>query len=299
MNADGSPGVIAGVTVGAKSPAVLPIGVATIAIGILLLAIAVVVIVLAAVLRPADEHPRGELEEEPPIEAEPVRVEAEIDTPLSQWLWLVKWFLAIPHYFVLLFLWIAVAVLTFIAFFAILFTARYPRGMFDFNVGVLRWTWRVAYYSGAGGLATDRYPPFSLGEDEDYPTSFDVVYPERLSRGLVLVKWWLLAIPHYLVLSIIGGFGAGWWSGWYWSDGWQTASPAWGAGLIGLLVFVAVVMLLFTGRYPRPLFDFIIGLNRWVLRVGAYVMLMTDRYPPFRLDQGGREPEFLEAADQG
>lgn len=291
MNADGSPGVIADVTVGARSPAVLPIGVTMLALGVLLLIVAVVIIVLAAVSRPGE---RVEAEEAAvPLEAEPVRVEATIDSPLSQWLWLVKWFLAIPHYFVLLFLWIGVAVVTFIAFFAILFTARYPRGMFDFTVGVMRWTWRVAYYAGAGGLATDRYPPFTLGDDPDYATRFDVVYPERLSRGLVLVKWWLLAIPHYLVLAIIGG-GA-WSTGWYWGDGWRTAGPVWAGGLIGLLVFFAVVGLLFTGRYPRPLFDFIIGLNRWVLRVGAYVMLLTDRYPPFRLDQGGREPA-VEAA---
>ncbi len=278
MNSDGSPGVIADVTVGAKSPAVLPVGIALLVAGGLLLIAAVVVIVLFAVVGRSDDALPAQ-GETAPLEAEPVSLEASLDTPLSQWLWLVKWFLAIPHFFLLLFLWIGFVVLTFIAFFAILFTARYPKGIFDFNVGVLRWSWRVAYYAGTGGLGTDRYPPFSLDDDPDYPAHFDVAYPATLSRGLVLVKWWLLAIPHYMVLAVL--VGAGWWGG----RGW-----GYGGGLLGILVFIAAVALLFTRRYPQGLFDLIIGLNRWVMRVTAYVALMTDEYPPFRLDQGGEEP---------
>jgi hypothetical protein len=91
--------------------------------------------------------------------------------------------------------------------FAILFTGRYPRGIFDFNVGVLRWTWRVGFYSyWANG--TDRYPPFSLGEEPDYPARLDVRYPERLSRWLWVVKW-LLAIPHLILVGIFVGGWAG------------------------------------------------------------------------------------------
>ncbi|MGW2524481.1 DUF4389 domain-containing protein [Streptomyces sp. NPDC001617] len=208
----------------------------------------------------------------------PVRVNAVLDTPLSRWLWLVKWILVIPHYVVLFFLWIAFTVVGVIAFFSILFTERYPRPLFDFNLGVLRWSWRVAYYS-YGALGTDRYPPFSLGEEPDYPARLDIDYPEHLSRGLVLVKWWLLAIPQYIVIGFfLGGWHLGLWDG----------------GLVAVLSVIAAVTLAFTEKYPRDLYDLIIGLNRWVLRVAAYTALMTDAYPPFRLDMGGTEPGAAE-----
>ena len=136
----------------------------------------------------------------------PVRVDAELDVGLSRWLWLVKWILVIPHVFVLVFLWLAFIAVSFVAFVAIAVSGRYPRALFEFNVGVLRWTWRVCYYS-YGALATDRYPPFRLAEVEDYPAHLHVAYPEHLSRGLVWVKSWLLAIPHYLVVAFFVGGG--------------------------------------------------------------------------------------------
>jgi hypothetical protein len=214
----------------------------------------------------------------------PVQVEGELTEPLSRWLWLVKWLLLIPHAIALFFLWIAFSVVSIIAFFAILFTGRYPRGLFDFNVGVLRWTWRVVFYS-YDALGTDRYPPFSLDDEPDYPARLQIDYPESLSRGLVLVKWWLLAIPHYIVVAIFAGGAWASWSGA--GDDWVWASNG---GLIGILVLIAGIVLLFTGRYPRAIFDFVLGMDRWVIRVVAYAALMTDAYPPFRLDMGSREP---------
>ena len=216
----------------------------------------------------------------------PLHLDADLDPKLSRWLWLVKWVLAIPHYFVLFFLWVAFFVLSVVAFFAILFTGRYPRPIFDFNVGVMRWSWRVSYYA-YSALGTDRYPPFTLAEVEDYPAHLEVDYPAHLSRGLVLVKWWLLAIPHYLVLAFFAGGGV------YLANEATTSDQSywtWGSGLIGLLVLFAAVVLLVTGRYPQSIFDLVLGMNRWMLRVAAYAGLMTDQYPPFRLDQGGDDP---------
>jgi hypothetical protein len=186
---------------------------------------------------------------------------------------------------------VAFAIVTVIAFFAILFTGRYPRSLFDFNVGVMRWSWRVHHY-GYWALGTDRYPPFTLAEVPDYPAHLDVAYPERLSRGLIFVKW-LLAIPHFLVLAVF--VGGGLWLGTRVGDGddaWDNGSNA-GWSLVGLLVLIAALVLLFTGRYPKPIYDFVLGMDRWALRVGAYAALMTDRYPPFRLDQGGTDPGWV------
>lgn len=227
----------------------------------------------------------------------PLHVSGTLDPGVSRWLWLVKWLLAIPHYVVLFFLWIAFAVLTVVAFFAILFTGRYPRGLFDFNVGVLRWSWRVTFYA-YGVLGTDRYPPFSLSADVDYPARLDVDYPQQLSRGLVLVKWWLLAIPHYLLVSAFASSGMRTYGGSGGThegartamEGSQWMTQVGPPSLMSLLVLFAAIALLFTGGYPRGLFDFLLGLHRWGLRVVAYATLMTDRYPPFRLDQGGPDP---------
>jgi ABC-type sugar transport system permease subunit len=209
----------------------------------------------------------------------PVRLEGELQPGISRWLWLFKWFLLIPHLIVLGFLWTAFVVLTVVAFLTQLRGGRYPRRIFDFNLGVLRWTWRVNFY-GYGALGTDKYPPFTLGPAPDYPARLEIDYPQEQLTGHELLSAWLAGIPQYLIAGILGG-GAG---------------VAWAAehslftGLIGVLVLVAGIALLVYREYPRDLFDLVIGLNRWVTRVVAYGAVMTAAYPPFLLDQGEHEP---------
>ena len=214
----------------------------------------------------------------------PLAVRARLDPP-SRWLWLFKWLLLIPHYIILAFLWLAFTIVTLIAFFAILFTTRYPRSLFDFNVGVLRWSWRVNYY-GYAALATDRYPPFTLADVVDYPARLEIDYPQQLNRWLPLVKW-LLAVPHSLLVGAMFG------SGYVVATGAGSASSVAyvSLSLIEASVLISAVALLFTARYPAGLFDMAIGINRWSYRLVAYLALMTDQYPPFRLDQGGDDPE--------
>jgi hypothetical protein len=305
MNADGTAGVTAQLQAGIRSDLIAPVATTLIFTGVLLLVLGIPLLVLGAVLlgrglartRPAVTGgamaPPGAVGA-PALAAGayPARLAGVRDPNLSRWLWLVKWLLAIPHYVILLFLWFAFGVTTVIAGFAILFTGRYPHSLFTFNVGVLRWGWRVGFYT-YSALGTDRYPPFSLAP-ADYPAEFDVPYPERLSRGLVLVKWWLLAIPHYLILAAISG-GA-----YAWRGDWDRDAGRAGWSLLGVLVLIAGVALLFTARYPNGLFNLVMGINRWYFRVVTYAALLRDEYPPFRLDQGPLEPSAAEvhAAEQ-
>jgi Domain of unknown function (DUF4389) len=208
----------------------------------------------------------------------PVRLEGKLQPGLSRWRWLLKWLLLIPHLILLGFLWSAFVVLTVVAFLTQLRGGRYPRRIFDFNLGVLRWTWRVNFY-GYGALGIDRYPPFTLGPARDYPARLEIDYPEEQATGQQLLSAWLAGIPQYVIAGILGG-GAG---------------VAWAAehsiftGLIGVLVLVAAISLVVDGKYPPSLFDYVIGFNRWVIRVVAYGALMTTAYPPFLLDKGERE----------
>lgn len=266
MNADGSPGVDVLASAGASASWVLPLGIGLLVGGLVVLAGgAALAIAGASGAVPHASSGRS-------AAAYPVHLTGHLEEPLSRWRWLVKWLLAIPHVVVLVPLWLAFVVLTAVAGVAILFTGRYPRPLFDFDVGVLRWSWRVGFYA-FSAIGTDRYPPFSLEPDPSFPADLVVEYPERLSRGLVLVKWWLLALPHLLVVALLTG-GVGLHTG----------------GVIGVLVLVAGIVLAATGSYPPALFDVVMGCNRWQFRVLAYMALLRDEYPPFRFDAGGDDP---------
>ncbi|NNF63203.1 MAG: DUF4389 domain-containing protein [Acidimicrobiia bacterium] len=136
----------------------------------------------------------------------------------------------------------------------IVFRMRYPRWWFDFALELNRFSTRVGAYL---ALLTDKYP----STVEEQSVHLDIDYPDvegDLNRWLPLVKW-LLAIPHYIVLVVLFVFAVG-------------------------AVIVAWFAILFTGRYPRALFDYVVGVGRWALRVQAYAtLLVTDRYPPFSL----------------
>ncbi|WP_395640379.1 DUF4389 domain-containing protein [Pseudolysinimonas sp.] len=288
MNEDASPGLDTRIQVGLAAPWAAPLATALIVTAAVVLVAGLVLMVVGVV----GWGRRQPLTTVRPVGPYPATLRGELRTTPSRGLWLVKWILIIPHVLVLGLLWIPFVLTTIVAWFAILITGRYPRPLFAFTVGFLRWAWRVGFYA-YSALGTDVYPPFSL-QRTDYPADFDVAYPERLSRGLVLVKSWLLALPHLLVVGILTG-GAAWGYG-SWRD---TGTAGAGVSLLGLLVLVAAVVLLFTGRYQRPLFDLIMGLNRWTFRVAAYVSLMRDEYPPFRLDQGADEPAAAAPASRG
>jgi hypothetical protein len=265
MNADGSRGVNAVVSLGIKAPVVLRIAAIVLGVGAVLFLLGLVAILLSARGVGLGASSIGAAAASSPSQF-PLSFQGEYAETLSPALWLVKWFLLIPHLIVLGFLWIGFVCSWGVSLVAILFTGRYPRGLFEYNVGVLRWTWRVGFY-GYQALGTDTYPPFTLRAG-GYPADLDIPYPEKLSRRLALVKWWLLAIPHYLIIGVLlGGIGLHW------------------GGLVLVLTLFAGVMLLFTSRYPADLFKIIVGANRWSFRVLAYVALMTDRYPPFSLEE--------------
>jgi hypothetical protein len=307
MNADGSPAVAVDLQAGVRSSLLAPVSWGSLVLGVALLVGATFLVVAGASglgrssVRPIGVSSEG-LEPTPsdpglssvgpgaglvkPAGPYPAHLRGVMDPHLSRWLWLVKWLLAVPHYLVLAVLWVALVLTTVVAGFAILFTGRYPRSLFDFNVGVLRWSWRVGFYA-YSALGTDRYPPFTLAST-DYPADFDVDYPAHLTNGLVLVKSWLLALPHLIILAVFTGNLSAWWST---REDWASGSPSTsGISLLGLLVVIGGFFLLVTRSFPRSLFDFVLGINRWIYRVVTYVALMRDEYPPFHLDQGELEP---------
>lgn len=191
--------------------------------------------------------------------AYPVQLDLEAPLEVARWRPLVHWLLAIPHIVVLYVLGIVLAVLVFVSWFAILFTGNVPRGIFDFMAMIYRYQWRANSYM---LFLREPYPPFDFTASSDDPGTdparLSIAYPERLSRLLIFVKW-LAVIPHLIVLLFIGI----------------------AAFLVVVVGFFAV---LFTGRWPEGMRNFLIGATRWGVRVSAYAYLMTDVYPPFSLE---------------
>jgi hypothetical protein len=183
----------------------------------------------------------------------PVRFDVQYPEQLSRWLIFVKWILAIPHFLILYALNAVAGICVLIGFFAILFTRQFPRGLWDFVVNTRRWNENNSAYI---ALMRDEYPPFSW-EPGVYPVTLEVDYPEEMNRWLPLVKW-LLAIPHLIVLSVL-----------------------YIAAIV--VIIIAWFAILFTGQFPRGMFDFVVGVMRWNNRVYAYFYLLRDEYPPFSL----------------
>jgi Domain of unknown function (DUF4389) len=204
----------------------------------------------------------------------PVTLEGNLDAPLSRWLWLVKWILIIPHAIILLFLWIAAAVVWLIALFAILFTGRYPRGRFDFILGVMRWSWRVGFYA-YYALGTDVYPPFTLGPRArlpgparcrvsrtalSRPSSCQMVVARHPARDHRRAFGRRLGVGSHRRQRAVGGH----------------RRPSRHLGPYRRCDSSL--------HRPLPAADLRsrLGFDRWAARVAAYVLLMRDEYPPFR-----------------
>jgi hypothetical protein len=183
----------------------------------------------------------------------PVRFDVQYPEQLSRWLIFVKWILAIPHFIILYALNAVAGICVLIGFFAILFTRQFPRGLWDFVVNTRRWNENNSAYI---ALLRDEYPPFSW-DPGVYPVTLEIDYPEEMNRWLPLVKW-LLAIPHIIVLSIL-----------------------YIAAIV--VIIIAWFAILFTGQFPRGMFDFVVGVMRWNNLVYAYFYLLRDEYPPFSL----------------
>ncbi len=183
----------------------------------------------------------------------PVHLEIDYPEGGNRWMILVRWLLAVPHLAIVNVLGSLANVITFIAFFAILFTRRYPEGLFKLAVGIQRWTQNTWVYV----LFHDRYPPFSFDGGQYPPVRYSVERREEYSRWMPLVKW-LLAAPHYIILFFLFI----------------------GAAFVYLWTWIVVLV---TGRYPQGPFNFLVGVARWSARVTAYVGLMVDEYPPFSM----------------
>jgi hypothetical protein len=211
---------------------------------------------------PPTDAPPGAPPSYPPVQyggGSSYPIDVQFDYPeggIARWRPLLHWLLVIPHAFALLFVGLAAYIVVAISWFAVLFTGRYPEGMFNFVAGTFRWSNRVLAYQ---YWMTEDYPPFTLDDVPDYPARTRFDYPEGgIARWRPLVHW-LLAIPHIIVIYFL--FIAEW--------------------IVLLIAFFAV---LFTRQWPRSMFDFTVGIVRWRTRVVGYYLWMTEEYPPFALE---------------
>lgn len=165
-------------------------------------------------------------------------------------------YIVLPHAFILFFLSIWGGILAFVAFWVVLFSERYPESMFEYQVQLMRWQLRVN--ARVGNLADD-YPPFGLTATDEH-VIFEVPYPERISRSLLLLRFFFgiiyVVLPHMLFLFF---------------------RTVWG----GILTLLAWISVLFTKKFPASWHEFLVGTMRWNARVSLYLSFMTDTYPPF------------------
>ena len=180
---------------------------------------------------------------------------------IANWRPLVNWFLAIPHFIVLYLLGVASFFVGLAGWLAILFTGRLPEAMANFQAMYLRYAARVTAY---GAFLREEYPAFSFtasaADPGDDPRLRVDLQPSLEDRNRVTVAFrWILAIPHFIALAFLGMAAY-------------------------VLIFIGFFAVLFTGRWPSGIRDFGIGVGRWFLRANAYLLLLTDEYPPFTTD---------------
>jgi hypothetical protein len=186
----------------------------------------------------------------------PLTYEIQRQEEYSRFLPLVKWLLVIPNVFVLAFVLIGAFFALIGAFFAVLFTGRFPRGIFDFLVGVGRWMARAGAYV---CLLTDKYPPFTTAAQPDDTVVYDLAYPEQgVDRWRPLVHW-ILIFPYHLIAAVLGY-------------------------LVGLVALISLFTILFTKKIPQGLFDLALNGIRWQARANVYGAFMVTKYPPFEWD---------------
>ena len=185
----------------------------------------------------------------------PVTYAADMPPTLSRWLWLFKWILLIPHFIVLSLLGFVTWFTLLASWVAIVITGKNPRGLWDFHLGVLRWSTRV---NGYGAHLVDKYPGFTMDEEPGYAVRFNAEYIAEASRLTTFFRI-LLAIPHWIVLWLLGY-------------------------IVGLVWLIHIIVVIFTGKPNDGIFKFIVGYYRWQSRVNGYYWLLTDKYPPFSLD---------------